>query len=224
MTYRPGGERILDIMSDIGYDAMTVGNREFHFSAVGFRAKVSHARFPVLCANVRSHTVKVPTQPYIVDESNMGWRVVVFGLTVPMITVRMHARRFSPFLFDDPLEVAASLVPELHRRFTPDILIALSHLGLGRDRELAAAVPGIDLIIGGHSHDILKSGESCGEGAMIVQAGSHGAYIGRVEVVRKVRKDRPCAGESEDTVAAPESHCARGSRCRLDLSASVEPL
>src|SRR5437016_10023338 len=53
ITYHADGEPILDVMSDCGYDAMTVGNREFHFTAAGFRAKVSKARFPVLCANVR---------------------------------------------------------------------------------------------------------------------------------------------------------------------------
>src|SRR5689334_23789135 len=54
VTFRPGGEPILDLMSDVGYDVMTVGNREFHFSRMGFHAKLSRARFPVLCANVRA--------------------------------------------------------------------------------------------------------------------------------------------------------------------------
>ena len=40
VTYKPGGEPILDVMSDAGYDAMTIGNREFHFSQAGFCAKV----------------------------------------------------------------------------------------------------------------------------------------------------------------------------------------
>src|SRR6266511_2410727 len=41
VTYKPGGEPILDVMSEAGYDAMTVGNREFHFSRAGFWAKLS---------------------------------------------------------------------------------------------------------------------------------------------------------------------------------------
>src|SRR3954447_25215646 len=53
ITYRPGGEPILDLMSDLGYAAMTVGNRDFHVSRGGFRAKLCRARFPILCANIR---------------------------------------------------------------------------------------------------------------------------------------------------------------------------
>src|SRR5437016_6383316 len=60
VTYHAAGEPILGVMSDCGYDAMTVGNREFHFTAVGFRAKVSNARFPVLCANVRRSRTSGP--------------------------------------------------------------------------------------------------------------------------------------------------------------------
>ena len=53
ITYKSGGEAILKTMNTIGYDAMSVGNREFHFSRVGFHCKVGLARFPVLCANIR---------------------------------------------------------------------------------------------------------------------------------------------------------------------------
>ncbi len=50
---RPGGEPILTRMSDAGYDAMTLGNREFHVADTLLRHKISKARFPILCANIR---------------------------------------------------------------------------------------------------------------------------------------------------------------------------
>src|SRR5437588_12984859 len=53
LTYRTAGEPILEEMSGLGYDAMTVGNRDFHVSRTGFRSKLFRARFPLLCANVR---------------------------------------------------------------------------------------------------------------------------------------------------------------------------
>src|SRR5205823_7272454 len=53
VTVRPGGEPILTRLAQAGYDAMTVGNREFHFSRPGFCSKLSKATFPVLCANIR---------------------------------------------------------------------------------------------------------------------------------------------------------------------------
>jgi 2',3'-cyclic-nucleotide 2'-phosphodiesterase (5'-nucleotidase family) len=178
ITYKPGGEPILDLMSDSGYDAMTVGNREFHFSQAGFCAKVSRARFPVLCANVRAKgaETKLPTVPYI-ERAVGGLNVTIFGLTVPMITERMLSRKVSSYVFDDPLKTAESLVPQL--RGGCDLLVCLSHIGLARDREMAERVAGIDLIIGGHTHALLETGEQIG-GCLIVQAGWWGHYLGTV--------------------------------------------
>lgn len=178
ITYKPGGEPILDLMSDAGYDAMTVGNREFHFSQAGFCAKVGRARFPVLCANVRAKgaETKLPVVGYI-ERAVGGVRVTVFGLTVPMITERMLSRKVSSYVFDDPLKTAESLVPSL--RAGCDLLICLSHIGLARDREMADRVPGIDLIIGGHTHALLETGERIG-GCVIVQAGWWGHYLGTI--------------------------------------------
>lgn len=195
ITYRPGGEPILQQMSQIGYDAMTVGNREFHFTRTGFLCKLSLASFPVLCANLRlagsvpqseepeSETSSLPVRPYILLTTPSGWRVLVLGLTVPMITERMLSRKVSAYIFDSPLKTAARLVPQLRQKVAPDLLIALTHIGIAQDRLLAETVPGIDLIVGGHSHVVLEQGERVGE-TLIVQAGSRGSHLGRVEVRR----------------------------------------
>jgi 2',3'-cyclic-nucleotide 2'-phosphodiesterase (5'-nucleotidase family) len=181
VTYKAAGEPILDMMSEAGYDAMTVGNREFHFSQAGFCAKVGRARFPVLCANVRARdaSTRLPVQSFITRELAGGVRVTVFGLTVPMITERMLVRKVSSYVFDDPLKTAAQLVPQL--RPNCDLLIFLSHIGIANDREMAAHVPGIDLIIGGHTHAVLETGEKIGN-TLIVQAGWWGKYLGTVTV------------------------------------------
>jgi 2',3'-cyclic-nucleotide 2'-phosphodiesterase (5'-nucleotidase family) len=206
ITFRPGGEPILERMSEIGYDAMTVGNREFHFSQTGLQCKLSRAAFPVLSANMRparsgtrslgrtateegiapyaEPLTDLPVRPYILLTTPSGWRVVLFGLTVPMITERMLSRKVSAAIFDPPLRTAQSLVPELRAKYEPDLLIALTHIGIAQDRLLAESVSGIDLIIGGHTHVVLEQGERVGE-TLIVQAGSHGRYVGRVEAQRE---------------------------------------
>jgi len=218
VTYRPGGEPILDRMTAIGYDAMTVGNREFHLTRVGFHCKLSRAGFPVLCANVRPTRTPVPSppetaaasevesrddalpvRPILLCETASGWRVVIFGLTVPMITERMFARKVSAYVFDDPLTVAANLVPQLRVRYAPDLLIALTHIGIARDRLLAASVPGIDLIIGGHSHVVLEQGERVGE-TLIAQAGCWGHYFGRIEAHKENSDERPCLRATLETL------------------------
>ena len=188
VTYRPGGEPILTRMSDAGYDAMVSGNREFHFTQVGFAAKTALARFPVLCANVRARdaATPLPVRGSVTRVLAGGLRVGLFGLTVPMITERMLVRKFSAFVFDEPLGVAAGLVPDL--RGACDLLICLSHLGIAQDRRLAATVPGIDLIVGGHTHAVLEHGERVGD-TWIVQAGAHGKFVGRVDIGTKEGAD-----------------------------------
>ena len=202
ITYRPGGEPILDAMSDAGYDAMTVGNRDFHFSKTGFEAKLRRARFPILCANVRrSHQIQsseanfsadnpvtndsnaLPAVPYILRETPDAGRVLIFGLTVPVITERMLARRVSAYVFTNPIQTAAKTLPKWRESLRPDLVIALTHIGIQQDRRLAESVPGIDLIVGGHTHVVLERGETVGK-TLLVQAGSHGRFVGIVTIER----------------------------------------
>lgn len=180
ITYKRSGEPILDLMSTVGYDGMVVGNREFHVWERGFVSKLALARFPILSANIRRRDggMPLPCMPshtYYVD----GRRITTLGLTVPIVTEQMAVRRLSAYLFDDPIKTAARLVPSLRQEC--DMLICLSHIGFEHDRCLAEQVEGIDLIIGGHSHTTLPQGESRGR-TMIVHAGSHARWLGRVDL------------------------------------------
>jgi 2',3'-cyclic-nucleotide 2'-phosphodiesterase (5'-nucleotidase family) len=181
LTFRSEGEPILDAMSAAGYDAMTAGNREFHFTQAGFRAKLSRARFPVLCANVRARSAgeRPPVVPFAQFRHASGHRIAVFGVTVPMITERMLSSRVSAYVFEQPLAAAIAMASQLRRDC--DLLICLSHAGLSTDRLIAERARGIGLIVGGHTHAVLERGERVGE-CLIVQAGSHGRFVGTVEV------------------------------------------
>jgi 2',3'-cyclic-nucleotide 2'-phosphodiesterase (5'-nucleotidase family) len=187
--YRPGGEPILARMSDLGYDAMTMGNREFHFLAAGLESKVKLAKFPVLSANLHSKDGDIgPTVRPSVTLAVGGLRIVVFGLSVPMITKRMLASKFSPYWFSDPIDAAKSIVPQL--RSQADVLIALTHIGLQTDLELAGAVSGIDLVVGGHTHATLAEARMVG-GTAVVQAGWWGHCLGRTEITMPAAPGEP---------------------------------
>jgi 5'-nucleotidase len=172
------GEPILTRLSERGCRAMALGNREFHISRPLLQKKIADARFPVLCANMKSKTEggTVPTVPHTTVTLS-GTRIALFGLTVPMVTARMGARHVSDFLFEDPVQTAQALVPAL--RAEADLVIALTHIGIKSDERLAESVPGIDLIIGGHTHVVLEEPKRV-SGAPIVQAGSHGRFVGEV--------------------------------------------
>ncbi len=178
VTFNPTGEPILDLLSDLGYNAMVMGNREFHFTEMGFNAKLSRARFPVLCANVRARgDARLPVQPYLLLDSPVG-KVGIIGLSVPMITERMLSQHVSAYVFDDPITRGCELAEELRPRV--DLLIALTHIGLTKDVQLAKTCPSIDLIIGGHSHSLLE--QPLREGHVtIAQAGAHARWVGRLE-------------------------------------------
>jgi len=210
VTFRPGGEPILERMTRIGYDAMTVGNREFHVWPRGLRCKLFRAGFPVLCANLRPSLSRASAdaeslsglpyaalephseervRPYIVIEPEPEWRIVVFGLTVPMVTERMLARKFSAYVFDDPVRTGSALAPALRQQFQPRLLVALTHIGIAQDRRLAAAAPDIDIIIGGHTHIALEQGERVGD-TLIAHAGCFAHFLGRIEIETEAGAER----------------------------------
>ena len=175
---RPGGEPILTLMSETGYEAMTLGNREFHVADTLLRLKLSKAGFPVLCANIRWRDDRgeiLPTVPSFTKTLPNGLRVAVFGLTVPMVTPRMTARLVSAFVFDDPVEAAKEQITRL--RPGTDLILALTHIGRREDERLAAACPEIDLIAGGHSHNKLFEPLVVNT-VPIVQAGWFGHFLG----------------------------------------------
>lgn len=178
--WRPGGEPILDLMNSVPYDAMCLGNREFHFLAKGLAAKTAKARFPILSANLRLSSLdsEPPVKPWVILNTPEA-RVGVIGLSVPCITEDMPVRKLASHYFEKPIEAAARVVPQVRRDC--DVLIALTHIGIARDRELAEKVPGIDVILGGHTHTVTGEPEVVGQ-THILHHGAFGHYVGKVEI------------------------------------------
>lgn len=158
-----------------GCDASTLGNRESHVLAAAFEAKMRGLRHPVFCANMLRRRGDAVWPAHHVFERS-GMRVGVVGVMVPMVTERMASATASAFLWTPPIEAAIRAADEL--RSHVDVLVALTHIGLAADRELAERTTAFDLILGGHSHSVLEEPERVG-GAWICQTGSHGRYIGR---------------------------------------------
>lgn len=194
--WRPGGEPVLDLMNSVPYDALCMGNREFHFMEIGANSKTSRASFPVLSANLRrsrgsrtgggvsseagkeGFSRRARVLPWTEFEIS-GARICVFGLTVPCITERMMVKKISSFYFESPFAAATELVPKLRPRC--DLLVALTHIGIKLDRELASRVDGVDLILGGHTHVITDEPEWVGH-TCILHHGFYAHYVGKVEL------------------------------------------
>jgi len=154
-----GGRPEMELLDRLGFQAMVLGNHEFDRGGAFLAHMLGFVRLPVLGANVDGSGVPELAEriaPFVVLDFE-GEAVGVVGLT----------RRDTPTLsspgpgiaFSDEAAAARSAIAELERAGVNRIIL-LTHVGLARDMELAATVPGVDLIVGGHSHTLLGDAEA----------------------------------------------------------------
>lgn len=178
------GRPIIAAMNAAGYDAAVAGNHEFDFGQVVTRDAIRAARFPVLSANVRQTATGEPwggLTPYVMLDAG-GLCVAVFGLTTTQTVQIEWPRTIAGIAFGDPIAAARSLVPQLRARERADVVVALTHLGVSVDTALARAVPGIDVILGGHSHTRLDRQIWIGN-TLVTQTGSYARALGRTDLL-----------------------------------------
>ncbi len=165
------GRADIDLLNQLGLDAMTLGNHEFDKGPGLTGALAARARFPMLAANIdvtREPALDGRIRPSVVRLFGQQ-RVGIIGVTTPTtprITVDVGGAVFLP-----AAPAVAVQVRELHGQGV-DRIVVLSHLGYEQDIALAKAVAGIDVIVGGHSHTLL------GDPARLAQLGltPAGAY------------------------------------------------
>ena len=177
LGFSPGGEPILRLMAEVGYGAMAMGNRESHPNRQVLERKLRDAAFPVLAANLVPKRPPLPAKVRAYTVFPGPPRVAVIGLA-PQITRPGSAwAKVTSFVFADPLKTAATLALQLRRE--ADLVVCLSHCGFRVDRELAA-IPEVDLVLGGHSHrDFVEQGPG---NAMVVHPGRYASHISRTEI------------------------------------------
>lgn len=187
-----GGSVDFELMTKMGYDAMAVGNHEFDRGPDGFAEAAKNAGFPILAANylARDTPMNPFLQDQIVKEFN-GYRVGIFGLGIKLNGVVDRSLSGDVRSFD-PVRTAERSVNSLRDFYNCDYIICLSHLGYGQelggidDEMLAKTVPGIHLIIGGHTHTFLDEPVSvtnpAGNITRITQMGHSGVRLGRIDV------------------------------------------
>ena len=198
-----GGE--LQVMSHMGYDATTFGNHEFDLgpdglaTAIGVAAKAG--RIPVVLSSNSDFSGSDPTlaglqklskagtiRRYAVIERG-GMRFGLFGVLGKEAQVYTFGGAVK---FPDFIESAKQVVKVLRETEKVDVVIALSHGGVakgkdgkystGDDVTLAQAVPGIDVVVGGHSHTELKEAIIVNGRTPVVQTGKEGKNVGELVI------------------------------------------
>lgn len=174
------GQANVDVLNLTGYDAVTIGNNEgLTFTPELLEQAYVGLACPIVCCNIREHTTGLtPTwmkEDVILHKGKLT--IGITGATAPY-------DNFYSLLGWDSLQPIPEIAKRVERlRSQVDFVIVLSHLGLPIDRDMAAEIPGIDLILGGHTHHLLEEPLYIGNTA-IMAAEKFGHYLGKV-VVRK---------------------------------------
>jgi len=226
-------------MAALGYDAMAVGNHEFDKPATVLARQRTWIPFPMLAANIYRSNGERAFEPYRIFEK-AGYKIAVMGLTTDDTNKMALPANLDGVVIRQPVPEAAKLVPEL--RAKADMVIAATHMGhypdgnrgvnAPGDVEMARAVKGLDLVVGGHSqnpvcmsaenvrNEAYVPGQPCApdrqNGTWIVQAHEWGKYVGRadfvidggkIELVRyqllPVNLKRAVNGKKTETYTAP---------------------
>ncbi|TDE15450.1 twin-arginine translocation signal domain-containing protein [Dyadobacter psychrotolerans] len=186
-----GGELEFKLMSDMGYDASTIGNHDLDNGIEGFVKQLPHAKFPFLVSNYEmSNTdLKGKTQPYKIFKKQ-GIKIGVFGLGIELAGL-VDKKNYGDLVYQDPIAKANEMAAMLKNEKKCDLIVCLSHLGYKYKEEkvsdlvLAKSTRNIDLIIGGHTHTFLKLPEDVvnlgGTITTINQVGFAGINLGRLD-------------------------------------------
>ena len=186
-----GGELEFKLMTQMRYDASTLGNHDFDNGLEGLLRQLPHAGFPFLVANYDFAGTPLAGRfaPYKVFEKQRV-RIGVFGLGIELAGL-VADKNYGPTKYLDPVATARAMATRLRGPERCDFVVCLSHLGYEYknpkidDRKLAAQVSGIDLILGGHTHTFMPAPEPItspdGHTTLINQVGWAGINLGRLD-------------------------------------------
>ena len=192
-TYYKGKEAQY-FMNLLGYDGMAVGNHEFDDGPETLANFIQGVNFPILAANIDAGNepgLSGLIQPYTVLEIG-GEKIGLVGYTTQDIPIL--SKPGPNITFDNIETTVAAAVAELEAKGV-DKIIALSHAGFGRDKQIAAAVDGLDVIVAGHTNAYLSNTDPEAEGpypvvvnspggdpVLLVSDFTWGKYLGRLNV------------------------------------------
>ena len=195
-----GGELEFKLMSEMKYDAATLGNHDFDNGLLGLQKQLKHARFPFLIANYdfKNTILKNEFKAYkVFNKENI--KIGVFGIGIELEGL-VPKELYKETVYKDPIETSNYYADKLKNELGCDLVVCLSHLGYKyknnriSDTLLAQKTRNIDLIIGGHTHTFLKKPKILSnlrnENVIINQVGWGGINIGKIDFIFKQNKKK----------------------------------
>lgn len=187
------GEAVIRLMNAVGYDYMALGNHDYDYGVNRTRSLQELATFPMRGANIIQQESGKPVfgEPFKVFTVG-DVKVGVLALGYHNTHQTTAPKNIRGLQFTNGIEVAGRYIPQLRRQ--ADVVVILSHQGTAVNKLLAQKVKGIDLIIGGHSHDRIHPAVEVND-TKIVQAMSDTAALG--EVIIKLKNNQIATIEDE---------------------------
>lgn len=181
------GTPIFEIYNTIPYDAVVLGNHEFDHGWSQVAEFVKVANYPILSANIRTPSGELISGQATHIARAGALNIGIIGITTPRLHELTLEKGWKGLRIQQPAEAVQRYIERLGP--VCDLIVVLSHQGYPEDVALAKKCGGIDLIVGGHSHTELTEPKRIGE-TLIVQAGSNGKWIGRLDLLVDKETDR----------------------------------
>ncbi|HEY9184932.1 MAG TPA: bifunctional UDP-sugar hydrolase/5'-nucleotidase [Salegentibacter sp.] len=174
------GEAVVQMMKKLEYDYMALGNHDFDYGRGRTEELMKIAGFPFGGANITDKRTgkSIFGNPYIIREYQ-DTRIAILALGYHNTHLTGNPDNMKDLEFRRGDEVIKQYLPELKQQ--ADIIVILSHQGTAIDRLTAKKFKDIDLIIGGHSHDVIDKPEKINS-TYIVQSMSDAAVLGEIRL------------------------------------------
>lgn len=198
-----GGELEIKLMSELQYDAGTMGNHDFDAGIDGFAKQMVHADFPFVVSNYNfdNTILKNRIQKHKIFDID-GVKIGVIGLGIELDGL-VPPNLYLDTVYEEPFKKAQAEAILLKEEKGCDFVVCLSHLGFKynsanqpSDILLAQNTTHIDLILGGHTHTFLKAPVTeknlDGKPVIINQVGFAGILLGRIDLVFEKNRPQRC--------------------------------
>ncbi len=173
------GADMIEVMEALGPDAMT-GHWEFTYGTDRVQEAIDSLSFPFLGSNIYDNEWDEPAFEHTAMLERGGTKVAVIGQAFPYTPIANPRWMIPGWSFGIREEDIAKHVEDA-RADGAEVVVLLSHNGFDVDRKLASRVPGIDVILTGHTHDALPEPVMVGK-TLVVASGSNGKFVSRVDL------------------------------------------
>lgn len=182
------GDVLPPLLNALGFDAMTA-HWDFAYGPEHLKSLVGRLSYPLLAINCFDKETGALTFPPTRVVERGGLRVGIIGIAATIVDKTMPPSFSEGVRLTVGVEELPRHIRQLREEEDVDIVVVLSHLGFPQDVKLAGQVPGIDVLLSGHTHNRLFEPVEV-NGAAIIQSGCHGAFIGRLDITVSGGKTR----------------------------------